>query len=409
MHLWFTKGVGWIEVITGSMYSGKSEELIRRLKRAGFANQNIIVFKHSIDNRYDEKKVVSHSKNIIEAIPVSDVEDMKKYVNEMKNLDVVGIDEAQFFGQDIIEFVEKLANSGKRVILAGLDQDFRGEPFHPMPELMAKAEYVDKFNAICVVCGNPASRTQRIIDGEPAYYDDPVIMVGAKDSYEARCRKCHIVKNKDEKSNKLYFIVGTGTEVGKTYSTLKLVDKDIKNNNKVMALKPIETGLETFDNYKGSDSYKYSKKLNKKISDINLYFFNKPVSPHMASELDNKEINIEKVKEMINENLKNNDIVYTEGAGGLLVPYTEDYTYLDLINEYKNKSEVIIVTNNSLGTINHTLLTINILKNNGIKIKGLIFNNMNNIKDKEFLNENIRIIEKMSGVEILKNIEYEGD
>lgn len=200
MHLILTEGMGWIEVITGSMFSGKSEELIRRMRRAKFANQKMVVFKHSSDNRYDEAKVASHSKIFIEAIPATTVKDMESYLEKVdEDIKVIGIDEAQFFGMEIVEFCERLANNGKRVVLAGLDQDFRGEPFEPMHILMAKAEYVDKFNAICACCGNPASRTQRLVNGEPAFEDDPIVLVGASESYEPRCRRCHIVRKREDR------------------------------------------------------------------------------------------------------------------------------------------------------------------------------------------------------------------
>ena len=195
MHFFLTEGMGWIEVVTGSMFSGKSEELIRRVRRAKYANQEVVVFKHASDKRYDDIKVASHSQLFIEAIPAESAEEIERLLEEKySHIKVIGIDEVQFFGGDIVELCQKLADSGKRVIVAGLDQDFRGEAFKPMDELMAKADYVDKFNAICAVCGNPASRTQRLVNGEAAYYDDPVVMVGASESYEARCRKCHEVR-----------------------------------------------------------------------------------------------------------------------------------------------------------------------------------------------------------------------
>lgn len=197
MHLLLTEGMGWIEVVTGSMFSGKSEELIRRMRRAKYANQKVVVFKHSSDDRYDETKVASHSQAFIEAVPVATVEDIRKKMREEFNeARVIGIDEAQFFGEEIVELCEELADAGKRVVVAGLDQDFRGVPFKPMDTLMARAEYVDKFNAICACCGNPASRTQRLVNGEPAYEDDPIVLVGASESYEARCRRCHVVKKR---------------------------------------------------------------------------------------------------------------------------------------------------------------------------------------------------------------------
>jgi len=183
---------GWIEVITGPMYCGKSEELIRRLRRVKIAKQKIKVFKPVLDNRYSKKDVVSHSGNSIEAVPVDHPEEILEKIDQ--SVDVVGIDEAQFFHQNLVPICEELADSGVRVIAAGLDRDFRNEPFGPMPDLMARAEYVDKLHAICIQCGEPASRTQRLIDGEPAAYDDPVILVGASEVYEARCRSCHAIK-----------------------------------------------------------------------------------------------------------------------------------------------------------------------------------------------------------------------
>lgn len=182
---------GWIEVICGSMFSGKSEELIRRIKRAQFAKQKIAVFKPKIDNRYSDKEVVSHNGTKVIAIPVANSSHIKSFDKE--GYDIIAIDEAQFFDEGIVETVIELADGGFRVILAGLDQDFRGEPFGPMPKLMAVAEHVTKLQAVCTVCGSPASRTQRLINGAPAGYDDPIILVGASEAYEARCRKHHEV------------------------------------------------------------------------------------------------------------------------------------------------------------------------------------------------------------------------
>ncbi len=182
---------GWIEVVCGSMFSGKTEELIRRLVRAEIAKQKIQVFKPSLDNRYHVEKVSSHSGSHHDATVVETTEEIAALIED--DTDVVAIDEIQFFDWRVTELCERLANEGRRVIVAGLDTDFRGEPFGPMPILMAQAETMDKLQAICMVCGSPASRTQRLINGEPAHYDDPVIMVGASEVYEARCRKHHQV------------------------------------------------------------------------------------------------------------------------------------------------------------------------------------------------------------------------
>ncbi len=185
------KDHGWVEVIVGPMYSGKSEELIRRIKRAKIARQKVQVFKPSIDDRYDINDVVSHAGDRTGAIAVKNSNEIIKLVDE--DTQVVAIDEVQFFDQEIVKVCKRLADDNKRVICAGLDMDFRGEPFGPTPYLMATAELVDKLQAICMVCGNPATRTQRFINGKPANYSDPVVLVGATESYEARCRKCHIV------------------------------------------------------------------------------------------------------------------------------------------------------------------------------------------------------------------------
>jgi len=182
---------GFIEVIVGPMFSGKSEELIRRIKRAQIAKQKVQVFKPAIDDRYSLDKVVSHNGANINAISIVKASEILDYLDE--DTEVIAVDEIQFFDSKIVDIVRIIADGGKRVICAGLDMDFRGEPFGPTPEIMAIAESVDKLTAICVMCGNPATRTQRLINGEPAKYNDPIIMVGAKESYEARCRKCHEV------------------------------------------------------------------------------------------------------------------------------------------------------------------------------------------------------------------------
>ncbi|KZZ83817.1 thymidine kinase [Bacillus sp. SJS] len=192
--MYVMKFSGWLEIICGSMFSGKSEELIRRVRRAQYAKQNVLVFKPSIDNRYSEKEVVSHNGTTIICSPVPSSEDVLKLVDE--DTDVVAIDEIQFFDAGIMEVVTTLADRGHRVIAAGLDQDFRGEPFGIMPDLMAIAETVTKLQAVCSVCGSPASRTQRLIDGKPAAYQDPIILVGASESYEPRCRHHHEVPGK---------------------------------------------------------------------------------------------------------------------------------------------------------------------------------------------------------------------
>ncbi|MBS4538349.1 thymidine kinase [Clostridium sp. D2Q-11] len=182
---------GWIEVVVGPMYSGKSEELIRRMRRAQIAKQKIQVFKPAIDNRYSVDYVVSHNGEKIQGICISSSEEILELLDE--DTEVIGIDEVQFLDEDVVHICRDLANKGLRVVAAGLDMDFRAEPFGPTPKLLAIAEFVDKITAVCMECGNPANRTQRLIDGKPAKYDEPTILVGATESYEARCRLHHDV------------------------------------------------------------------------------------------------------------------------------------------------------------------------------------------------------------------------
>jgi len=182
---------GVLEVICGSMFSGKTEELIRRLKRAVIARQSVQVFKPSIDIRYNAEKVTSHAGMAFQAVPVKKAADILEYLEP--NTTVVGIDEAQFLDAEIVPLVKKLVSRDIRVIVAGLELDFRGEPFGSMPVLMADAESVEKLQAICMVCGEPACRTQRLVNGKPANYNDPIVIVGAAEMYEARCRQHHEV------------------------------------------------------------------------------------------------------------------------------------------------------------------------------------------------------------------------
>jgi thymidine kinase len=182
---------GSLEVVCGSMFSGKTEELIRRLRRASIAREKVQVFKPAIDIRYAVEKVTSHAGMDFDAIPVARTHDIFTHLEP--DTQVVGLDEAQFFDPEILSVVQTLANRNLRVIVAGLDQDFRGEPFGCMPILMALAERVDKLSAICMVCGEAATRTQRLVNGKPARYHDPVVIVGAAEMYEARCRQHHEV------------------------------------------------------------------------------------------------------------------------------------------------------------------------------------------------------------------------
>ena len=192
---------GWIECITGSMFSGKSEELIRRLRRGVYAKQKVVVFKPAIDDRYHKDKIVSHNGNAIEAINITTASEILRH--DLSEVDVIGIDEVQFFEDEVVNIAEQLAARGHRVITAGLDMDFRWKPFKPIPELLAVSEVVTKLQAVCAVCGASSSRTQRLIDGKPAKIDDPIILVGANESYEPRCRAHHIIAPSDEKKEEM--------------------------------------------------------------------------------------------------------------------------------------------------------------------------------------------------------------
>ena len=180
---------GWIEVIAGCMFSGKTEELIRRLRRAKIAKQKVVIFKPNIDTRYSTNSIVSHSEQSLPSILIKDV---KEILDLVEDAQVIGIDEAQFFSADLINVCNQLADDGKRVIVAGLDMDYRGVPFEPMPQILSVAEYITKSLAICVECGNPADRTQRKTTSSER------VIVGAADVYEARCRKCHYIPNEEK-------------------------------------------------------------------------------------------------------------------------------------------------------------------------------------------------------------------
>jgi thymidine kinase len=186
--------LGWIEVVTGPMFAGKSEELIRRIKRLEYAKKKVLVFRPRIDNRYSLDEVVSHSNSRRKSILIDNAKDILSHIKE--DTYAVVVDEIQFLDKEIIPISEHLANRGVRVILGGLDTDFRGETFMITSDLMARAEYVTKLTAICVRCGSPATKTQRIVNGKPAHYLDPIVVVGASEAYEPRCRHCHEVFGK---------------------------------------------------------------------------------------------------------------------------------------------------------------------------------------------------------------------
>lgn len=187
---------GWIEVISGCMFAGKTEELIRRINVLEYAHKKIAVFKPKIDNRYDDACVVSHSGSSVNSFAIEKAKEIFDHIDE--SYDVIAIDEVQFFDEEIVDICDYFADHGKRVMIAGLDMDFRGEPFGVMPKLFTHAEFVTKLTAVCMKCGAPATRSQRLINGAPAKYHDPIILVGANEQYEARCRHCHEVPGKKE-------------------------------------------------------------------------------------------------------------------------------------------------------------------------------------------------------------------
>lgn len=189
-----TQKEGWIEVITGPMFAGKTEELLRRIKRLEYAKKNIIVFKPLIDGRYAENEVVSHNNNRTRSINISKGREMLLHIQP--ETQVIAVDEVQFLDAETVDILDNFAEQGKRVIVSGLDTDFRAEPFGFMGRLITIAEFVTKLTAVCVKCSAPATRTQRIVDGKPARYMDPIVLIGASESYEARCRHCHKVYRK---------------------------------------------------------------------------------------------------------------------------------------------------------------------------------------------------------------------
>lgn len=188
---------GWLEVICGCMFAGKTEELIRRINVLSFARKNILVFKPQIDNRYSDTEIVSHAGTKVPCLVVSSAREILTKVKD--DTEVVAIDEVQFFDKEIVDVCEYLADKGIRVMAAGLDKDFRGEAFGVLPELLTRAEFVTKLTAVCAKCGAPATRTQRLVDGKPASFNDPIVLVGAVENYEPRCRHCHEVDNKPHK------------------------------------------------------------------------------------------------------------------------------------------------------------------------------------------------------------------
>ena len=337
--------IGTLEVVTGSMFSGKSEELIRRLRRAEYAKQKIVAFKHSIDNRYGEDGVFSHGNDSFRAYPVSDVSQMEEIMEKNVDVEVIGIDEVQFFGEKVVEFCKKYVEYGKRVIVAGLDMSFRAEPYEPVPELMSIADQVDKLHAICMVCG------------KPAYYDDPLVMVGANENYEARCRRHHIVRCRTDKKGKIYFIVGTEINVGKKFVE-KMYEEQLFENKKVATI-----------------VVKGQMEENKKSDLINL-------------------------REEINLALIENDYIFVRITGGLLLKLEGSYSILDFMCEFRKNSEVIIVSKNKKGVLNQILLTVDLLKKSDLNLKEIVYKNGSSHAGEE--KEENGVIEKISKITEVK-------
>jgi len=216
---------GWIEVISGSMFSGKTEELLRRLRRSEIAGQSVAVYKPAVDDRYGETTIGTHTGRQWEATVVDNEGDGPLAIlDDEPYPEVVAIDEANFFSDALVEVCNALADAGTRVIVSGTDQTFRGEPFEPLPQLLATAEYVDKLQAICSQCGEPASRNQRLIEGEPAHTDDPTILVGAEESYEARCRDCHVLRTGERPDGGLSYLPDEETETDSAEEPIDATD-----------------------------------------------------------------------------------------------------------------------------------------------------------------------------------------
>lgn len=306
------KHVGSLEVITGSMFSGKSEELIRRIRRAKYAKQKLLVFSPKIDNRYGVNGIYSHNKNNVNAYSVDGVPEMLNILHKHPDVEIVGIDEVQFFDEKVVDFCKECVNLGKRVIVAGLDLDFKAEPFKPLPELMAIADYVEKLSAICTICGNKAYASQRLINGEPAFDDDPLVAIGSVENYEARCRLHHIVKKRS----------------------------DIKELIEIAILLNVE------------------KKNLEKISKFSDY---KIIELNVKNE-------IQEIRDMILESHKKNNKLVLCINESISFKIKGNYEILDLIIELIKKSKINIVSN---GDVQNLLTTCSLLNKCDLKISNI--------------------------------------
>mgnify|MGYP003585396780 CR=1 FL=1 len=347
--------IGILEVITGSMFSGKSEELIRRLRRAEYAGQKTVVFSPSIDDRYGKEGIYSHGKDSFKGYPVNSVDQMEEIMKKNNDAQVIGIDEVQFLGEETVKFCKKYVEYGKRIIVAGLDMSFRAEPYHPLPELMSIADRVDKFNAICTICGKPAYASQRLIDGEPAYYDDPLIMVGASENYEARCRRHHIVRHRKNEKGTVYFFVGTEINTGK---------KEVEQV--------------------------YREKLpNKKKSETIVIKSDVGEKKETSGEEEDKNT-VSQLRERIEKAVSENDYVFIRITGGLLLPLEGNYSILDFICEYRKNSKIVVVTKNKKGLLNQLLIFVDLLKKSDLNIEKIVYKNFSEEKEKQEVMEKIK-------------------
>lgn len=310
--------IGRLEVITGSMFSGKSEELIRRVRRAKYAKQRVIVFSPSIDKRYGENAIYSHNKNNVEAYSVYNTEQMEAVMSENTDAEVIGIDEIQFFPIEVVEFCKKYVELGKRIIVAGLDLDFRAKPFIPLPELMSIADEVSKLSAICMICGKPGYASQRLINGEPAYEDDPLVLVGASENYEARCRRHHEVRIRNSNKTPIEIIIYTH----KLTNSVILENLGISNDYKIIEVKS------------GTNVCELRKIIDKYNGKVVLNIFE-----------------------------------------SIITKMERDYKIINFISEYRKNSNITLVSEKKEATIYYLETIADILLKNDLKIKKIFIDN----------------------------------
>ncbi|WP_068267701.1 thymidine kinase [Caviibacter abscessus] len=310
--------IGRLEVITGSMFSGKSEELIRRIRRAKYAKQRVIVFSPSIDKRYGENAIYSHNKNNVEAYSVYTTEQMEHVMSQNTDAEVIGIDEIQFFPPEVVEFCKKYVELGKRIVVAGLDLDFRAKPFVPLPELMAIADEVSKLSAICMICGKPGYASQRLINGEPAYEDDPLVLVGASENYEARCRRHHKIRIRNSQKVPVEIIINTH----------KLDNSEILKNLNIRDYKIIEVKA-------GTDVCELRKLIDECNGKVVLNIFE-----------------------------------------SIVTKMERNYTIINFISEYRKNSNITLVSQNKDAMVFYLQTIADILMKNDLKVKKIFMDNI---------------------------------